>query len=36
VVQPPPQYVVYPPQFVVQPPPQYVVYPPYYPGKGTA
>jgi hypothetical protein len=25
---PPPQYVVYPPQFVVQPPPQYVVYPP--------
>jgi hypothetical protein len=28
VVQPPPQYVVHPPQFVVQPPPQYVVYPP--------
>src|SRR5215470_13117417 len=28
VVYPPPQYVVYPPQFVVQPPPQYVVYPP--------
>jgi hypothetical protein len=24
----PPQYVIYPPQFVVQPPPQYVAYPP--------
>ena len=30
MVQPPPQYVVYPPQYVVQPPPQYVVYPPQY------